>query len=415
MMRRYTRLLAGLLSLCCLLPMLASAQGASGFSLIDVPETVEAPEVTIRFRGENGVSYTLHYKYRNIWLLPTTETVAGTEGAFEVSLGAGKNDFVLVESTQPRDAADALAFSIEYQVEPVVTPTPEPTETPTPSPSPTASPTPTPSPSPTPTPTPSPTPSPSPTPEPTETPAPDAVEPEPVVLPTETPEVIDLTPRDRTIGLWSRGEDVLAVQEALQSLGYKFGKADGVYGPRTRTAVSRFQRAHDLKEDGLVGDQVRAQLAEYGYAVPQYVPPDLTLPEGFDRSLSLGKEGMDVYRVQERLIALGYLKAKEPDQVYGRRTRAAVRAFQKDSMLQADGVAGAETLRKLFEDPGASGTLIAPTEGAPAPEGTEAPTPEPTQATAAAMIATPTPRVTPTQTLPAPTHTPAPEPEATNG
>ena len=364
-MRVHIRFLALLIVACLVLPLGALAQDAGGFRLVDPPQTVKEPHVAINFEGEQGVSYTLHYKYRNIWLLPMTVKLEdSTEGAFEVDLGEGRNDFVLIESTQPRDAEEAIAFSVEYVTEPEATatptatpvatgtpvvatlttspsPTPEATEKPTASPSPTVEPTATATPEPTEEPTPEPTvePTPEETVEPTEAEGPETVEPV-AAEPTG--------PYDRFITLWARGEDVLAVQEGLTALGYKYGKADGVYGPRTKAAVTRLQRANGLKQDGIVGPDVRALMEASGITIPPYTPPDLTMPEGFDRILSIGKQGMDVYAVQEALIAKGYLNGKA-DQVYGVHTRNAVRAFQKDNLLKQDGIAGPETLRLLVE------------------------------------------------------------------
>lgn len=49
------------------------------------------------------------------------------------------------------------------------------------------------------------------------------------------------------------GDDVLAVQKALLSLGFtEVGEADGWYGPQTEAAVKRIQRFYRIKEDGQV-------------------------------------------------------------------------------------------------------------------------------------------------------------------
>ena len=53
----------------------------------------------------------------------------------------------------------------------------------------------------------------------------------------------------------SRGEDVRTLQQKLIELGYLKGKADGIYGPLTRDAVIRFQKAKGLAADGIAGPQ----------------------------------------------------------------------------------------------------------------------------------------------------------------
>lgn len=336
----------GLAVVLCMALSGAVAQDAGVPALIDVPQSVTEPDVTIRFTGERGVSYTLHYKYRNIWLLPTTIQLTDTEGEFSVSLGEGENDFVLVEANLPRESADGVPFSIEYVTEAVTPLTVAATATATATTGPTRTPVPPTEPPPTPTPSPSPTPTPSPSPSPTPEPTP---EPTPVPTDLVTPEPAEETegPYDRVLRLWMHGDDVEALQQGLTDLGYKTGRVDGVYGPRTRAAVMRFQSQNGLRKDGLVGPKMRTRLEEQGIAIPQYVEPDMTRPAGFERDLSIGKEGMDVYYLQERLADLGYLQ-DSPDQVFGKRTRTAVRTFQADNGIKADGVAGPETLRRLF-------------------------------------------------------------------
>ena len=50
-----------------------------------------------------------------------------------------------------------------------------------------------------------------------------------------------------------QGDDVKAVQNKLNSLGYNCGTADGYYGNATRSAVISFQSAKGLTDDGEVG------------------------------------------------------------------------------------------------------------------------------------------------------------------
>ena len=50
------------------------------------------------------------------------------------------------------------------------------------------------------------------------------------------------------------GDDVRAMQTALQSLGYSI-TTDGKYGPATVSVVKSFQRKHGLQADGIAGDK----------------------------------------------------------------------------------------------------------------------------------------------------------------
>lgn len=51
----------------------------------------------------------------------------------------------------------------------------------------------------------------------------------------------------KTIRQGDRGDDVLYLQQRLSLV------ADGIFGPKTRTAVLHFQRKHELLPDGVVG------------------------------------------------------------------------------------------------------------------------------------------------------------------
>jgi len=50
-----------------------------------------------------------------------------------------------------------------------------------------------------------------------------------------------------------RGDDVRAIQTALNLFGFDAGKEDGIFGERTDQAVREFQRNVGLRDDGIVG------------------------------------------------------------------------------------------------------------------------------------------------------------------
>jgi peptidoglycan hydrolase-like protein with peptidoglycan-binding domain len=66
----------------------------------------------------------------------------------------------------------------------------------------------------------------------------------------------------RDLGRGDKGEDVKALQRLLIKRGYKLlrGNVKGVFGPGTEAFVVHFQWRHNLKIDGIVGEDTRAAL-----------------------------------------------------------------------------------------------------------------------------------------------------------
>jgi len=60
----------------------------------------------------------------------------------------------------------------------------------------------------------------------------------------------------------ARGDDVYELQGRLKYLGYYDGKVDGVFGPKTKNAVTWFQWRFGLKADGIVGPKTKLKLWE---------------------------------------------------------------------------------------------------------------------------------------------------------
>ena len=75
-------------------------------------------------------------------------------------------------------------------------------------------------------------------------------------------------------------------------------------------------------------------------------PESMVTPEP---ALHNGSQGEKVWKLQERLQALGYY-TDAVDGQFGLGTRDAVIAFQKKNGLDADGFAGEETQRVLFSE-----------------------------------------------------------------
>ena len=151
-----------------------------------------------------------------------------------------------------------------------------------------------------------------------------------------------------------KGEAVRALQEKLIALGYLSGTADGKFGYDTRDAVKAFQRNSNLDADGIAGPTTLAALASITVTAPSNpVAPETNTPVT-TTLLKKGAAGEAVRALQEKLIALGYLTGTA-DGKYGDDTVAAVKAFQKDSGLTVDGIAGTLTLDRLSTASGSTG------------------------------------------------------------
>ena len=64
----------------------------------------------------------------------------------------------------------------------------------------------------------------------------------------------------RTLKRSTKGDDVAALQEMLNSLGFPCGNVDGIFGKNTEKGVKAFQQDRNLVADGIVGRSTRAVL-----------------------------------------------------------------------------------------------------------------------------------------------------------
>ncbi len=130
--------------------------------------------------------------------------------------------------------------------------------------------------------------------------------------------------------------------------------------------------------------------------------PEIT-PNKKYRNLQRKAKGKEVEALQKRLIELGYLPEGSADGNYGNQTYKAVREFQRNNGLQADGIAGRKTQTYLFENPDVN------------PKPTATPTAAPTDTPAPTAVPdTPVPETTPEEIPSAvPTEEVTPVPEMT--
>jgi peptidoglycan hydrolase-like protein with peptidoglycan-binding domain len=142
----------------------------------------------------------------------------------------------------------------------------------------------------------------------------------------------------RPIREGDRGAAVEDVQKRLITLGVDLGPTgvDGVFLGATCAAVREFQRARGLDEDGEVGDHTWAALVDATFALG-------------DRLIYLRYpylHGADVRALQGALNALGFA-CGAADGIFGAYTEGAVRDFQGNTGLGADGIVGPDTVRAI--------------------------------------------------------------------
>ena len=76
----------------------------------------------------------------------------------------------------------------------------------------------------------------------------------------------------------STGDEVTSIQSVLKEKGYYTGNIDGIYGTKTKNAVTKFQKDNGLTADGIVGKQTLSALGITGSdSYGNYSSADYTL------------------------------------------------------------------------------------------------------------------------------------------
>ena len=76
----------------------------------------------------------------------------------------------------------------------------------------------------------------------------------------------------------STGDEVTSIQSVLKEKGYYTGNIDGIYGTRTKNAVTNFQRDNGLAVDGIAGQKTLSALGISGSdSYGNYTSADYTL------------------------------------------------------------------------------------------------------------------------------------------
>ena len=169
----------------------------------------------------------------------------------------------------------------------------------------------------------------------------------------------------QTLSSGDEGAAVKALQNRLKELGFYKKAIDGEYGSTTKAAVTAFQAANGLSETGkanettlnklysasakdadYLADEENAKNEEDEEETGNQTDSDKVEVNGYT-TLQWGDTGTAVKKLQEALKNRGYYSGKI-DSTFGSGVYAAVKAFQKQYGLKADGIAGPATQNLLF-------------------------------------------------------------------
>ena len=138
----------------------------------------------------------------------------------------------------------------------------------------------------------------------------------------------------------SSGTTVRDVQTKLKALGYYNGEITGHVGSKTEAAIKEFQKDYGLTADGIAGPQTLAKIDAV------YDGSGKTAGASGGSGLRLGSTGTAVRDLQQDLTTLGFYWAEVTGN-FGSKTETAVKRFQEEHGLTADGVAGPKTLAAI--------------------------------------------------------------------
>ena len=137
------------------------------------------------------------------------------------------------------------------------------------------------------------------------------------------------------VQLGDKGEEVEEIQRLLIEKNFLTGEADGIFGEATENALKDFQKSSGLEADGICGaETLKILRGENNSSVSS---------ENF---LKIGDSGEKVSELQNILIKLYYLEGIA-DGIFGAATEDALKNFQSENNLTADGICGAETFEIL--------------------------------------------------------------------
>ncbi len=135
---------------------------------------------------------------------------------------------------------------------------------------------------------------------------------------------------------------VSKAQELLMKLGYDLGvsKPTGYFGKNTLAAVKKFQADNGIEQTGNIGKKTWAAL----FLKTMDISASTEKPD-----IRYNDENVYVFKCQGLLMELGYsIGVSAPTGYFGNNTLSAVKKFQIENQLEADGVVGKLTWAAIF-------------------------------------------------------------------
>ncbi|MDE3838923.1 peptidase P60 [Bacillus methanolicus] len=155
------------------------------------------------------------------------------------------------------------------------------------------------------------------------------------------PSISDAALGDSELKLGMKNDDVKQLQQLLKNKGYfTYHTATGYYGSITEKAVKIFQSSVGLPQTGVFDRKTYERLT----GVPHKA---IAAQPSANSTLKIGARGKEVGQLQSQLKSLGYFTYPSITQYFGTITADAVRKFQQNYGLTADGIADSKTLIKL--------------------------------------------------------------------
>jgi|GEM_PF-2220807 len=147
-----------------------------------------------------------------------------------------------------------------------------------------------------------------------------------------------------TLEYGMRSEQVKSLQTQLNARGANL-PTTGYFGNQTLAALTAFQRAAGLAADGKAGSATFKALQQSHTDAKTEDDHKTTCSISGSPALKRGSRGPQVRELQTILNGQG--ERLSVDGIFGRGTEAAVKRFQQQNGLSADGVVGPATARKL--------------------------------------------------------------------